>query len=689
MKRLARLLGAVLVLGLLFCGTAFATITSQDVVLSIDVGAGVYTSVTSVTAKSADLKSADKAELATNTAPGEINISFDWGLANASFSIKDAAHLTSVDITKIASGDNGTNWLTTGIPVPADGESMDVYVYFTSTSADRLSTVVHLIVNGHVSGDAPITPDAFDSSDITVFDGTDTTTVKAASPDSKDATVYVALNADVSIDIAEKDAIMSVTSGDEELASDDNGHYIISADNFAASGDTIVLTIKFANTGDSFDFALTLIASGDDEADDDDDDELVLDLDGAEFTFKGSNEQSASFTASVDVYSTSSDLASVDDEGNWGTMTFEVSSDVFSDFTITVDFPDSASVVATYYKETEDGTYELDTTAYSDKVLEPTEGYYKLVFSAGLIASSDGSDAGEDGFFEFTIEVLSVDADTTSGDASGDESGDVLDEVDNPEDAKEETDASGNTVIAPGQNINTRFLGSDGKVSAAIAQAFFPNATKVTPATAEQIEAALEALGLTTSDMGDATTGYKVVGLGLPNGVALTAGMKFFVMISTALDGTGSRALGMGVLSSKQVGLGFLPIVFKLLKNPANTSEAMTFDAGSYFVGATNDMASGDSSNSASARVVFVTADGDTFSIAADEATLLQGQTAAGEAKEYVEPSGDDDTDTDTDTDSDTDQPTSSHGSSSGCDAGFGAIALLAVAGALAARKKF
>ncbi|MBQ4419024.1 MAG: SYNERG-CTERM sorting domain-containing protein [Synergistaceae bacterium] len=461
--------------------------------------------------------------------------------------------------------------------------------------------------------------------------------------------------------------VLKVASGDTELVSKD-GVYSLDIASVAK-----IVTIKFASgdNGGSFDVKLTISP----ETDSSSSETYLLNLKGTTFKFTGSNGQSASFDAKTSTYATSSDLASVDDEGNWGTMTFEVSSDVFSDFTITVDFPDSASVVATYYKETEDGTYELDTTAYSDKVLEPTEGYYKLVFSAGLIASSDGADAGEDGFFEFTIQVTSVDSGTTSGDTT------VV--VDNPDDAKTTEDSSGNAVIAPGQNINTRFLGSDGKVSAAIAQAFFANATKVTPATAEQIEAALEALGLTTSDMGDATTGYKVVGLGLPNGVALTAGMKFFVMISTALDGTGSRALGMGVLSSKQVGLGFLPIVFKLLKNPANTSEAMTFDAGSYFVGATNDMASGDSSNSASARVVFVTADGDTFSIAADEATLLQGQTAAGEAKEYVEPSGDDDTDTD----SDTDQPTSSHGSSSGCDAGFGALALLAVAGALATRK--
>ena len=113
-------------------------------------------------------------------------------------------------------------------------------------------------------------------------------------------------------------------------------------------------------------------------------------------------------------------------------------------------------------------------------------------------------------------------------------------------------------------------------------------------------------------------------------------------------------------------------IVFKLLKNPAHTADFMTFDAGEYFVGATNDTDSADTSSST--RAVFVTAGG-TFNIKSDEATLLQGQTASGTATPYE---GDDDDD---------DQETSSHGSSSGCDAGFGALALLAVAGALAARK--
>ncbi|MBR0095789.1 MAG: SYNERG-CTERM sorting domain-containing protein, partial [Synergistaceae bacterium] len=89
-------------------------------------------------------------------------------------------------------------------------------------------------------------------------------------------------------------------------------------------------------------------------------------------------------------------------------------------------------------------------------------------------------------------------------------------------------------------------------------------------------------------------------------------------------------------------------------------------------------------------RIVFVTADGPAFAMQTNGTVPLQGQDAkTGEATEIVTPSGDDDTDTDTDTDtdSDTDQPTNSRGGSSGCDAGFGALALLAVAGALAARK--
>ncbi|MBR1602558.1 MAG: hypothetical protein IJ667_03875, partial [Synergistaceae bacterium] len=539
----------------------------------------------------------------------------------------------------------------------------------------------------------PVQPEpAFDSADVKVYSGDvliDTVTFTSRDTEAKEVKVSSDITVSLSFDLSAVSVELVSVDGKEITSSD--GVY-----SFEFETDTIA-SIFFTSGDASFEAKLSIVSDdGETEGDDDDDDETyLLDLDGTTFKFTGSNGQSASFTASTDVYSTSSDLASVDADGAWGTMTFNVSSDIFYDFIISVDFPASASVAATYYKETAADTYETDSDAYSAGQLEPTEGYYKLVFKAGLIASSDGTASG-DGYFDFTIQVVSVDAgttssDTTSGDtasgdtasgdtASGDTaSEDTLVEVDDPNDAATDTDASGNAVVADGQTINTQFLGSNGAVTAAIAQAFFSNATPVEPATPEQIEAALETLGLTADDMGNATEGYKVVGLGLPSGVTLTAGMKFFVMISSALDGTGNRALGMGILSSKQIGLGFLPIVFKLLKNPANTSQFMTFDAGSYYVGATNDMASSDSeSASKNARVVFVTAAGDTFSIAADEPTLLQGQTASGDAKAVEESSGDDD--------DDEHQATSKHGGgSSGCDAGFGLIALAAIA--LAARK--
>ncbi|MBQ7570473.1 MAG: SYNERG-CTERM sorting domain-containing protein [Synergistaceae bacterium] len=154
----------------------------------------------------------------------------------------------------------------------------------------------------------------------------------------------------------------------------------------------------------------------------------------------------------------------------------------------------------------------------------------------------------------------------------------------------------------------------------------------------------------------------------------------------------GSRHVGFGYMPKRRAGFErILAIMFNLFRNPFNTSSYMQIDAGPNEVGATdsNGTTSGDE-QAAVNRLVFVTADGPALELKTSEAIPLQGQDAkTGEATEIVTPSGDDDTDTDTDTDSDTDSdnPTSSRGGSSGCDAGFGALALLAVAGALAARK--
>ena len=289
------------------------------------------------------------------------------------------------------------------------------------------------------------------------------------------------------------------------------------------------------------------------------------------------------------------------------------------------------------------------------------------MFSADLV-DEEGEAADDDGYFAFTLQVASVDS------GKKDETDETIKKfVDNPEDADYDPETG---IIAGNQVINTRFLGSDGKVSTAIAKAFFDAAISRLAATPEQIEAELTTLGLTSTDLGNPVTGYKVVGITLPDNIknALYAGMPFFVMISTETDGSGTNALGMGVLTQKQIGLDFFPIVFKQLKDPSDTDNYMSFGQGSYYVGATNDMTSGDNRAPNRASVVFVTADDETFTIATTEKQFLRGQTTT--AGEPALPSGGDD-----------EQETSSHGSSSGCDAGFGALALLAVAGALAARK--
>ena len=188
-------------------------------------------------------------------------------------------------------------------------------------------------------------------------------------------------------------------------------------------------------------------------------------------------------------------------------------------------------------------------------------------------------------------------------------------------------DSESSPIVVPGQSIDTKFLDN----------AFFSNATAVSPVSDYDLQ---NQLGLTADEIGNSTDGYKVVGLSLPSGVTLSEGMAFFVIIADNQSGTGSRALGVGIISAGQTGLSFLPIVFKLLKNPANTSEYMTFNAGNYFVGATNDTESDSStaddtgSDSISAsRVVLVAADGTTFSLKSSLAIPLQGQTAYGAAE--------------------------------------------------------
>ncbi|MBQ9897735.1 MAG: SYNERG-CTERM sorting domain-containing protein, partial [Synergistaceae bacterium] len=188
--------------------------------------------------------------------------------------------------------------------------------------------------------------------------------------------------------------------------------------------------------------------------------------------------------------------------------------------------------------------------------------------------------------------------------------------------------------------------------------------------------------------LGDATKGYKSVGFEVPSNVTMPAeDTPIFVLV---MQGT-RRHIGFGYMPKRRPGFErIFAIMFNLFRDPYNTSRYMEVDAGQNNVGVTdsNGTTSGDTPARVN-RIVFVTADGPAFAMQTNGTVPLQGQKTDGTATEIVTPSGDDDTDTDTDTDtdSDSDNPTSSRGGSSGCDAGFGALALLAVAGALAARK--
>ncbi|MBR1603974.1 MAG: hypothetical protein IJ667_11150, partial [Synergistaceae bacterium] len=119
-----------------------------------------------------------------------------------------------------------------------------------------------------------------------------------------------------------------------------------------------------------------------------------------------------------------------------------------------------------------------------------------------------------------------------------------------------------------------------------------------------------------------------------------------------------------------------LAVLFSLFRDPADTTNYMTVDAGDNTVAATDSDGEVADASAAVNRVVFVTADGDALQVKTDGTVPLQGQDAKGAATEIEQ--GDDD--------DDNNGSTSRHGGgSSGCDAGFGLIALAAIA--LAARK--
>ena len=586
-----------------------------------------------------------------------VEVSFDSESADVKLMVKinglAGDELKSADVAAIylASADKGATTGAASVDITATSndinvawnDSFDLVVVVKGDGMGGSFVVVKVIGHGVEPAAA-----AFDSASIDVYYVVD------EAETSKSVTVTKTASETISVDVG------STVSFDVSASSSD----LTSADGYTTSSDYVFVLTAPTTAGESVDVAFAfnegavvytfkIVASGDSSSATTE----TYKLNAGAIDFIGSD--TAKTTKSVSAKTTYS--TSQDTPVNWDAVDFEVSSADIATFTVTVS-TDNA-IVAAYSASDTDKTSVLsgDEIDFSGVV-----GEYVVVFSADLVLSTDEettTTSDDTAYFSVTVTLTQAKEDTPSG----------LKET-TADDAATSSDQNGNSVIAGGQTIDTKFL-TNGTLTADTVSSFFGSATSVDVVTEEtRLLAMLADMGFT--DIGDEDYGYKAVALGLPDGVTLTAGDKFFVIITTSRTGAAGskRAIGIGVLSANQVKTaGYLPIVFNLLRDPTDTNKYMGFDPDEYYVGATNDTASSDSGTTT--RVVVVTAAGD-FAIQSKEKTLLQGQNATTGAAVPYEDSGDDD-----------DQETSSHGSSSGCDAGFGALALLAVAGALAARK--
>ncbi|MBR1602438.1 MAG: hypothetical protein IJ667_03255 [Synergistaceae bacterium] len=195
------------------------------------------------------------------------------------------------------------------------------------------------------------------------------------------------------------------------------------------------------------------------------------------------------------------------------------------------------------------------------------------------------------------------------------------------------------------------------------------SATEAEQASTEDVAGAL---GIEEDEVGNATDGYKAIGMEVPAGVTLPAENTPFFVITR--HSSGRNHVGFGYMPRRRAGFErILAILFKLLKDPANTTNYMTVEAGDNTVAATDSAGETSGDTSTVNRVVFVAADGTAFAMKTDGTVPLQAQDTKGNATAIDTTSGDDD--------DDDNNSTSRHGGgSSGCDAGFGLIALAAVA---------
>ena len=201
------------------------------------------------------------------------------------------------------------------------------------------------------------------------------------------------------------------------------------------------------------------------------------------------------------------------------------------------------------------------------------------------------------------------------------------------------TDGNGNIIPAVGLLITNGFIDASGSLDETAINRLFNNATPVELAAASEIAGAL---GISEYEVGNATEGYKAIGLKFSDDITLPSESTPFFVVTRKIS-TGTNNIGFGYVQPRRTGFErILAIKFNLLRDPSNTSNYMTVEAGMNDVAATDSTgetdgetgSTGDTAAAARAfnRMVFVTADGSTFALKTDEPVKLQGQTSYGAA---------------------------------------------------------
>ena len=328
----------------------------------------------------------------------------------------------------------------------------------------------------------------------------------------------------------------------------------------AADADSVDVTFSFVSGEKTFDYVVKVIASGTDSGSEAAADKYVLNADDIDLV--GSNGVTLTVAAGT-TYATSQDTA-VKFKWTSAPVVFNVSSDQLASFEVTVS-TDNALVAVTddEGKDVEFAAKKIDIAGI--------EGIYTIILSADLVVLSGDEvikTSSDSGYFaiDFEVKSLSVAPIPEPTPEPEPEPTPSTEPVD-PAEADTAPGEGGNTVAADGQVIDNAF-------TAATISDLINSATDAEQASIADVAGAL---GIAESEVGNAADGFKAIGMEVPSSVTMPAeGTPFFVITRRG----STNHVGFGYIPKRRTGFErILAIMFKLLKDPANTTNYMTVDA--------------------------------------------------------------------------------------------------------------